>query len=245
MATKKKSAKKKAPAKRTSAATSAALVAAVNKSAPKALAASFKRLAPASAKWTRLGPVRVTAPVWRPPQSFVWIEGDLHVDGNVVVGTGKDDFGVLVVVGNVTCRNLVTAAGWSFVCTGSLACEEAVVATLADSVTYVGKNVSASFVDSGSGAWLTLFGGKNALQAPVSGYVMSEGDKPVYEESPVELESLVVKEAIESEEWDAMSADERRGEKRSDYLRVDAQAALQRIAKGTSILREASRGRAG
>lgn len=214
--------------------------------APAAIAEAIGKLAAVSASWTVVSALRVAVPCYRPTVPFVVIDGDLHVSGNLVVATGKHDGGVLVVLGNVQARNVAVGAGWSLVCTGDLHAEEVIESCADDSVTYVGGRVGAYLLDSGSGAWLTMFGSRTALRAThVSGYVMNaKGD--VWEpKATADVTEIVIDDALETEEWDSLDAEDRKGESKADYVRVDTDAVLRILGKGGGVLREARSGRAG
>ena len=210
---------------------------------PKALA----RFLDESARLTDVWEVVDTAAArrvaaWRPPAAYCVVEGDLVVNGNLVVGTGKHDRGMLIVFGNVVCRNVITLAGWSLVVTGSLSAEEVIVATAVDSTTYVGGSVRAILLESGPGAWLTLFDAKK-LAAKVTGYVLVGAR--VLKPKSAGSAAILVPAVVESEEWDAMAEEDREGEAEEDYVSVKVDAAAKRLAKGLGLLREASRGRRG
>jgi hypothetical protein len=106
------------------------------------------------------------------------IEGGLTA-GKLVLGDARSDFGIVIVLGDVTCTSLDVTPGWTFVCTGALTAKGTITATASDSATYVGGSVCAKLVKSGKGAWLTLFGGAASLEAKVSHYVMVDGVGPL------------------------------------------------------------------
>ena len=178
----------------------------------------------------------ITSKAWRPKSAWTIIDGDLDLGGNVIVATGKHDYGALLVRGDVRCRNLVVGNGFSFACSGDLTVKEAIVASAADSTCYVAGKVRARLVDSGSGAWLTIFSPAQLMAKHVSGYVMV-GAKPLQPKRRADLKKLLVPRAVEREEWDAMDAEDREGEDASDYIRVDDRAAFGLLAKGGTILR--------
>jgi len=213
---------------------------------PPALSSAIEKLASTSPSWERLGPQRITAPCHRPRAPFTVVVGDLRVSGNLVVATGKHDFGVLIVLGHVHARNVAVAAGWSLVCTGDLHAEEVIEACAGDSVTYVGGRVGALLLDSGAGAWLTMFGARTHLHAThLTGYVMSAKNQVWKPKAAVDVTDVVVDAALETEEWDSLDAADRVGERRADYVGVDTDAVLRLLGKGGGVLREARSGRAG
>lgn len=210
-----------------------------------AIVAAIEKIARAPS-WEKLGPQTIATTCHRPSAPETVIVGDLRVSGNLLVATGKHDGGTLIVLGNVHARNVAVGAGWSLVCTGDLHAEEVIASCAADSVTYVGGRVGAHLLDSGSGAWLTMFADRAALRAThVSGYVMSAKGAVWEPKRKVDVTDVVIDDAIETEEWDAMDADDRKGEQKADYVRVDTDAVLRIVGKGGSVLREARRGRAG
>jgi hypothetical protein len=74
----------------------------------------------------------------------------------------------------------------------------------------------------------------------VRGYAMQEG-KPVAK-GRANVEELLIKEAVENEEWLSLSPEEREEEKdyRADYIRVDDSEARRILAAGKSILQRQS-----
>jgi hypothetical protein len=119
---------------------------------------------------------------WSPPARFTVVDGNMAV-GKLVVH-GPSDFGIAIVVGDITCTSLEVKSGWTLVCTGAVTAKGTVTATASGSATYVGGALTAKLVKSGSGAWLTLFGGEGALKAKVSDYVMIDGVGPLRDRSP-------------------------------------------------------------
>jgi hypothetical protein len=178
----------------------------------------------------------ITAPGhWTQGQPNTVINGDLNVAGNLMVGTGKHDGGFLIVFGDVKCQNFCSAPGFTFACTGSLSASQAVIATAGNSATYVAGRTVTTFLDSGAGAWLTLFDSKSLAVGHLSRYVMING-RPVRQGKP-DLLSLLVPKALETEEWDSLSAGEQKNESPKDYVRVDTQAVRSLMAQGESILK--------
>lgn len=127
--------------------------------------------------WTVL-PAVTAKTGWQPAARFVVVDGCIAA-GKLVVHDGASDFGVVIVLGDITCVSLIVKRGWTLVCTGAVTASGTITATAGDSVTYVGGAVTAKLVKSGAGAWLTLFGGAASLKAPVSSYVMVDGAGPL------------------------------------------------------------------
>lgn len=204
---------------------------------PAALTAAFSRFREMDIPWSGAEAISKEGPVWKMNEPNVEAASSLYLPGTLLVKTGKHDGGFLLIHGDLHCRNLVVASGFTFVCTGSLFVEESIIATAGDSTTYVGGQVHAGFLDSGSGAWLTVFREDALRVKELCGYVMGGGS--VVANGEAELVSLLVADAIESEEWDSFSPEEQEEERphKSDYLRVDDGAARRILAAGKSILR--------
>lgn len=134
------------------------------------------------ADWTVVPSVQVKSG-WQPSARFLVVDGDLTA-GKILVRDGVSDFGVVIVLGDVTCGSFEVASGWTFVCTGAVDAKRTITATAADSASYVGGKVKAKLVKSGNGAWLTLFGGAASLDAPVSHSVMVDGVGPLKARPP-------------------------------------------------------------
>ncbi|MEA5122582.1 polymer-forming cytoskeletal protein [Xanthomonas floridensis] len=206
-------------------------------SAPNTVTSHALHLLDFASGWQLLeGPQHVACSAWRPPAAFVVIDGDLHVDGNLIVATGRHDQGALIVLGNVQCRNVVTGHDHHLAISGDLVATEAVVACLGDSTTQVGGNVHADTVISGAGAWLTLASADAFQASRCDDYVMI-GQTPSRPVTPTPLTDLVVDAVLDRGEWDAMDADDRDGEDIGDYVVLDESAALAVLAKGQGILR--------
>lgn len=187
--------------------------------------------------WFELAGVKQSGPTpWVQPSAYMLVLGSLEVEGNVVVSAAKADDGVLIVLGDIVCQNLVVGVGFSLVCTGSIRAREAIVSTAQDSVTYVGGAVEARLLDSGAGAWLTLFGDPSLLKVEhLTGYVM-RGRTPIKPPERPNLLKLVVSEAIDTEEWDSLS-DERRAEfNPADILRIDTYGAYKVLRRGQRLM---------
>jgi hypothetical protein len=176
--------------------------------------------------------------VWRPPNAYTLVMGDLDVEGNVLVEAAGEDMGVLVVFGDVTCRNLMVGVGFSFVCTGALRVKETLVARAADSVTYAAGVVEAELVDSGSGAWLTLFGDPSGLRAKYLTHYAMHGRNALQTSNPPDLRALVVPEVLDLEEWDSLTPEQQADEDPKLIIKLDARAARKRLAAGASLFRE-------
>ncbi|RKG61399.1 hypothetical protein D7V80_34730 [Corallococcus sp. CA054B] len=186
--------------------------------------------------WAQPTEVKETgAAPWRPPNAYTLVMGSLDVEGNVLVEAAGHDEGVLVVFGDVTCRNLFVGVGFTFVCTGTLRVKETLVATSMDSVTYAAGVVEAEVVDSGSGAWLTLFGDASQLHVKHLTYYVMNGRKVIKSQNPPDLRTLVVPEVLDLEEWDSLSAEEQADEDPKDIIKLDAGAARERLARGESL----------
>ena len=209
----------------------------VHDTTPTAATAQALQLLGMSGDWQLLpGPHCVAGASWRTPAPFLVIDGDLHAEGNLVVATGRHDHGVLIVLGDLHCRNLITGHDQHLVVTGDLVASEAVVAALADSSTVLGGSVRADTVISGAGAWLTLATADAFQAARCDNYVMV-GQTPLTPAVPSPLTGLLVDAVLDRDDWDAMDADEREGEEIGDYVLLDESAALVRLADGGSILR--------
>lgn len=162
------------------------------------------------------------------------IDGDLHVEGNLVVATGLHDQGVLIVLGDLQCRNVISGYDHHLVVTGDLLATEAVVAALADSTTQVGGSVRADTVIGGAGCTIASTG---AFQAARCGHYVMVGDTPLEPVAPTSLIALLVDEVLDRDDWDAMDDDERAGEDIADYVLLDESAALEHLVEGHGILR--------
>ncbi|RKH10483.1 hypothetical protein D7V97_13710 [Corallococcus sp. CA053C] len=186
--------------------------------------------------WAELDGVKQAGPApWRPPHPYTLVKGPVELDGNMLVESAGHDQGVLVVFGDVTCQNLFVGVGFSFVCTGTLRVREALVARSADSVTYAAGVVEAQLVDSGSGAWLTLFGDASQLHAKHLTHYVMNGRKVIKSQKPPDLRTLVVPEVLDTEEWDSLSAEEQTDEEPEVLIQLDARAVRKRLASGASL----------
>jgi hypothetical protein len=203
---------------------------------PPALMSALEGFRKIDVPWSGADGISGSGAVWKMTEPNVEVASSLYIPGTLLVKTGKHDWGFLLVHGDVHCRNLVVASGFTFVCTGSLLVEESIIATAGDSVTYVGGEVHARFLDSGSGAWLTAFRDNAIKVAEVCGYTMFGS---TVTKGKADIVSLLVADAVESEEWDSLSPEEQEeeGPYRADYLRVDDGAARRILASGKSILR--------
>ena len=187
--------------------------------------------------WTVLDGVTASTPAWRPATQAVLITGDLDIDGNVIVSSSKPvDDTYLVVLGAVRCRNFIVDDGAAFLCAGALTAKEAIVCTAADSVSAVAGDVHAQLLDSGQGAWLDVFA-KSQLAAVqhLSSYVMVAGT-PDSADPSADLSALVIKNVLDTEEWDELDPEEQEEEERADYISLDTAKAFKLLAKGKSIL---------
>ncbi|HEY4175231.1 MAG TPA: polymer-forming cytoskeletal protein [Kofleriaceae bacterium] len=196
----------------------------------------IERMLSISPTWAEVEELRKKAKAWRPDVQHFIVNGDLTIDGNIIVGTGKHDHGVVIVMGNISCKNLVVASGFSLVCVGNLTATEAIVAQLPDSTTYVGGKVKAKLLASGRGAWMTVFDAKQLAGAKLSGYAMV-GARPHSPTRKVDLAKVLVSGALDEREWRAMDADERKVEKQADYVDINVSGVFKLLAKGASILR--------
>lgn len=185
--------------------------------------------------WATLDRVQASVPVWRPEPLALIVLGDLEVDGNVVVRTSASEDTFLVVLGSIRCRNLVVSRAASLVCAGDVLAREAIVCTAADSVSVAAGKVDARLLASGRGAWLQIYEESQLAVTYLSGYVMV-GREARRRVPPPPLDSLAVGAALDTREWDSLSPEDREGETRSDYIRLDGDAAERLIAGGQSIL---------
>ena len=202
---------------------------------PQPFAAAVLRLLPLSKAWAVSGPGR-SADTWRPEAAHVIVASSLESSGTVVIHTGKHDYGVVLVLGDVRCRNLVVGSGFTLACTGSLHVDEVLSASAADSVTYVGGQAHAFLVDSGSPAWLTLFAADALVASHVTSYVMI-GSKPLRSKKPrADLSQLLVDEAVDRSEWDSMDDEDREGEDPTQYIYLSKES-RRLLTAGKSILR--------
>ncbi|RKG77994.1 hypothetical protein, partial [Corallococcus terminator] len=186
--------------------------------------------------WDERAQVKHTGPAtWMQSNPYTLVMGPLEVDGNVLVSTGKHDDGVLIVFGDVTCRNLFVDAGFSFVCTGTLRVREALVSRAADSITYVAGAVEAELLDSGSGAWLTLFGDPSLLRVKHLTHYVMHGRTPIKPPKQPDLRTLVVPEVLDTEEWDSLSQEEQAEESPEALIKLDTRAVRKRLMSGASL----------
>ncbi|MCY1044723.1 hypothetical protein OV208_25630 [Corallococcus sp. bb12-1] len=186
--------------------------------------------------WDERSQVKQTgSATWTPSNPYTLVMGPLEVDGNVLVSTGKHDDGVLIVFGDVTCRNLYVGVGFSFVCTGTLRVREALVTRAADSIAYVAGAVEAELLDSGSGAWLTLFGDPSLLRVKHLTHYVMHGRTPIKPPKQPDLRTLVVPEVLDTEEWDSLSAEEQAEESPEALIQLDTRAVHKRLMSGASL----------
>lgn len=169
-----------------------------------------------------VGAAEVRGRAWRPASPGLIVEGDLVVAGNVIVGTGKHDFGVVIVVGDIRCRNLMVATGWSLACAGAITVDEALITSAADSTAYVAGKVRAAFLSSGDGAWLTVYDRKQLAVAAVTRYTSVYGGKPERPQQAADVGELLVVEVQRSDEQRQV---------------IDLGAVRTRLAAGDPILR--------
>lgn len=203
---------------------------------PASFAAQARRFLKMGLPWEVIEGLNDQARVWRLPTPNLLVDGDLKIQGTLEVGTGEHDGGFLIVLGDVHCGNFVVQSGFTFLCTGSLVAKESIIATSGDSVTCVGGAVTAHFLDSGSGAWLTIYEPTSLNVEHLAGYVMVEG-RPLRGAGQADIATLLKPEVIEREEWASLDPEEREGESEADYIRVDDSAARRILARGGTILR--------
>jgi hypothetical protein len=212
--------------------------------APEPFRAEARQFLGMDVGWTRSGPMKVKAKLWQPTVKALVVEGDLEVAGTLLVRTQeKADDTFLVVLGSVTCQNFVMGTGATFLCAGAVKVAEAMSCSAPDSVARVAGKVTATLLDSGSGAWLNVYDPAQVKRSVrhLTGYVMI-GNRPL-ERKSADLTKVVKKAAIETEEWDNLDPEDRKEERMSDYLRLDAEAARKLLIAGKSILRLCTRSR--
>lgn len=173
-----------------------------------------------------VGEADVRGRAWRPGSPGLIVEGDLVVEGNVIVGTGKHDFGVVIVVGAIRCRNLMVAAGFSLVCAGAVTVDEALIASAADSTAYVAGTVTAPFLASGDGAWLTVFDREQLAVGAITRYTVVHAGPPVRPPRAADVGELLVDDVLRLDEQQKV---------------IDLTAVRTRLAAGGSILRSLGR----
>ena len=149
--------------------------------------------------WGEFAEVKQTGPApWKLSNPYTLVRGPLEIEGNLMVADFKHDEGVLIVFGDVTCQNLYVDAGFSFVCIGTLRVRETLVTRRSDSITYVAGAVEAELLDSGSGAWLTLFGDPSLLRVKHLTYYVMHGRTPIMSPKPPDLRMLVVPDVLDT-----------------------------------------------
>lgn len=169
-----------------------------------------------------VGAAVVEGRAWRPGAPGLIVEGDLVVPGNVIVGTGRHDHGVVIVGGEIRCRNLMVAAGFTLLCAGAVTAAEALIANAADSVTVVAGTVTAALLASGDGAWLTVFDRGQLAAAAVTRYVCVHGRAREVPKRAADVGALLAAEMV-------CNDDER--------PQIDLGAVRSRLDAGGSILR--------
>lgn len=187
--------------------------------------------------WQILPAQRHTAATaWRPDAPFVLIDGDLDVEGNLVVATGRHDQGALIVLGDVRCRHAITGHDQHLLVTGDLIATHAVVAELGNSSTHVGGTLRTDTLLSGRGAWLSLASAEGFQATHCSAYVMV-GDTPLKPAVPASMADRLVDAVLDREEWDDMDPEDREQEDIDDLVMLDESAALRHLAAGGDLLR--------
>jgi len=187
-------------------------------------------------EWTNGGIAVKETIVWQPASEAMAINGDLEVDGNIVVSTkAKVDDTFLIVFGSIKCRNLIMGPQTTMLCLGDVRVNEVMSCTAGDSICEVAGEVHAFLLDSGSGAWLTIYDEKQLAVDHLAGYVMV-GGRPLKPEKKVDLTKYVIEEAIEFEEWNDLSPEEREKGDIADYTRLDGFKAFHLLKKRKSIL---------
>jgi len=187
--------------------------------------------------WTIAPAVRcATTTAWRPNAQFMLIDGDLEVEGNVVVATGSHDHGALIVLGSLRCQQLITGHGQNLVVTGDLIANDAIIAELADSTTHVGGMVLTDTLLSGRGAWVSLASADGFKAKHCSAYVMV-GNIPLKPAAAASTVARLVDDVLDRDEWDSMDEEDRQGEDIDDLIMLDEVAALRHVAKGCGLLR--------
>ncbi|WP_408952805.1 polymer-forming cytoskeletal protein [Lysobacter sp. Hz 25] len=200
-----------------------------------AAATQARELLAMDVDWASIRGQASSAAAWRPSQAFLIVEGSLDLAGNAVIGTGEHDHGALIVLGDLRCRNLVVAQDFHLVVTGDLIASEAVVADLRDSTAHVAGAVQAPVLLSGDAGWLTLDRADGLRVARTSAYVIvDEQPLPL---PPHSLSELVDDGVLDREEWDGLDADEREGQDIDEFVVLDEDRVLRRLAAGDSILR--------
>ncbi|MEO7109822.1 MAG: hypothetical protein ABI183_05250, partial [Polyangiaceae bacterium] len=138
--------------------------------------------------------------------------------------------------GSVKCKNFIMSADATFICCGDIDVSEVMSCTAADSVSQVAGAVRAKILDSGSGAWLELYDKKKLHVDHLLDYVMIDDD-PVEPKKKPDMTKLLVKAAIETEEWDDLDYEDREGEDMADYISLNEEAVWKMLAAGKSILK--------
>jgi hypothetical protein len=95
--------------------------------------------------------------------------------------------------------------------------------------------VEAELVDSGAGAWLTLFGDPSGLRAKYLTHYVIHGRKALKTQNPPDLRALVAPEVLDLEEWDSLSPEGQANEDPKRIIKLDESAARGRLATGASL----------
>lgn len=190
-------------------------------------------------QWATTGPRTTSDAVWRPTAPHTIVEGDLVIDGNLVVATGQSDGGALIVRGNVTCRNLVVGTGFAFACTGAVRVTEVILATAADSTTWIAGSVQAALIVSGANAWVSVYDEKACNVESIFGYMMF-GRTPLRRAKPLDLREILIDSAIDWREWNRLSPVDQAEEDARDYLSCNDSNARVCLSRGETILRAAA-----
>jgi hypothetical protein len=206
------------------------------KAAPLAFSKDVRSVLAMAPDWQYAAATQVEEEVWRPIERAVLIVGDLDVAGNIVVRTqARADDTFLVVLGSVRCKNLVLGARSTFLCSGDVEVDEVMCCTAGDSVSKVAGRVSVRVLDSGSGAWLSIYDPLQLVADSLTGYVMV-GNLPVKPSARVDLSRLVVPAVIERDEWDSLDPEDQADEDPADYLRIDDGRLRTLLGEGRSVL---------
>lgn len=173
---------------------------------------------------------------WQPDAPFVIIDGDLTVSGNAVISVDRHDHGVLIVLGDVHCRQLITGFDHHLLVRGHLTATEAVVAELGDSTTCVEGAIRTHTLLSGRGAWLALASPDGYQAEYCTNYVMA-GDQPLHPTHLASPHQCLDDAVLDRAEWDDMDATDRQQEDIDDYIVLDEAAALQHLLAGGTLRR--------
>ncbi|HMK47778.1 MAG TPA: hypothetical protein VK436_14235 [Methanocella sp.] len=187
-------------------------------------------------EWTNGGIAVGETIAWRPESEAMAINGDLEVDGNIIVSTkARVDDTFLIVFGSIKCRNLIMGTQATMLCLGDVWVSEVMSCTVGDSICEVAGEVHAFLLDSGSGAWLTIYDEKQLAVDYLAGYVMV-GGRPVKPKKKVDLTKCMIEDVIDFGEWNDLSSEEREGGDIAEYIRLDGFKAFHLLKKRKSIL---------